>query len=130
MLFFPGTGKSFLIKVLQQQLNASDGVTDDRLPTCVLAAPTGVAAANIGGRTIHSCLKLPIQLNLMKTLDDKAAAVFRNNWQRTRYLIIDERSMIGCRLLHAIDKRLRETTLTNKHVSFGGLSVILIGDHF
>ncbi|GAV02785.1 hypothetical protein RvY_13309 [Ramazzottius varieornatus] len=46
-----GTGKSFLTKALRCELNRADNV--EYSPTCILLAPTGVAACDIGGRTVH-----------------------------------------------------------------------------
>ena len=53
-----GTGKSFLIEALKQLI---DGIwTSDDL-TCAVAAPTGLAAFNVGGVTIHRLFQLPIE---------------------------------------------------------------------
>ena len=63
----PGTGKSFLIGALTSWALDSFGPGSVRL-----AAPTGTAAANIGGRTLHSLL------NLKTTLGDNAFASYHN----------------------------------------------------
>ena len=58
-----GTGKSFLIETIRSQvneiwkINVSNGET-----ACVVAAPTGLAAYNIGGVTVHRLFQFPIEL--------------------------------------------------------------------
>ena len=55
-----GTGKSFLIEAIRQQVAAIWKEHTDGL-TCAVAAPTGLAAFNVGGVTIHRLLQLPIE---------------------------------------------------------------------
>ena len=89
-----GTGKSFLINCLKALLKYSVRV----------AAPTGVAAFNVQGSTLHSLLHLPIkgefrelQRELLQNLQETLTGV--------RY-IIDEMSMVGRKLFGQMDKRL------------------------
>ncbi|OWA50646.1 putative ATP-dependent DNA helicase PIF1 [Hypsibius exemplaris] len=124
-----GTGKSYVIGAIEQTLNLVDDLSDV-FPTCMLLAPTGVAAAGIGGRTIHSALQLPLKLQNLKDLKGKAAESFQNRWSRVSYIVVDERSMVGCNLFAAMDVRLRQAKPHASGQSFGGISVILIGDPF
>jgi len=55
-----GTGKSFLIQTIQAKV-AEIWKDQTSGPTCVVAAPTGLAAFNIGGVTVHQLFQLPIE---------------------------------------------------------------------
>lgn len=111
-----GTGKSTFIKTIRK-----------KLPNSLLLAPTGIAAINISGRTIHSTFKLPptfITPEDIKILDgDK-----RNYIKQVSLIIIDEISMVSSNLLDAIDEFLRENLRVDK--PFGGKKVLLVGDLF
>lgn len=58
-----GTGKSFVAKIVMDLINLCYNAqsTDTTAPVVVVAAPTGVAAKNIGGVTLHNAFKLPIE---------------------------------------------------------------------
>lgn len=127
-----GTGKSFLIRAIEQTLNSGGAIEDDddaTLPCCVVLAPTGVAALNIGGSTIHSALRLSTTSNI-RPLGVSQVGAFRRAWRNVRYIIIDERSMMGSCLLRLIDSRLRELTDPGHVEPFAGLTVVLVGDHY
>ncbi|MBR1514227.1 MAG: AAA family ATPase [Bacteroidales bacterium] len=116
-----GTGKTTFLKNLPLK-------TYKRM---VVVAPTGVAAINAGGQTIHSFFQLPFgpqvpdaqtataqlhrmkksKLNLMRSLD---------------LLIIDEISMVRADVLDAIDAVLRRVRRSQK--PFGGVQLLMIGD--
>ena len=124
MLFwfcFAGTGKSLLIKYLVDRLLKEFGPD-----SFLLLGPTGVSAINIGGSTIHSALKIPIQSAYYKTLSGERARKFCDQMEKVKFIIIDEYSMIGCSLLGMIDKRLREGTGVNE--PFGNLKIYFFGD--
>ena len=117
-----GTGKTTFLRTLRER-------TPKRM---VVLAPTGVAAINAQGQTIHSFFQLPFgpmvpgvprtekkgrykmskeKKNLIKTLD---------------LLVIDEISMVRCDLLDAMDEELRKYRDRSK--PFGGVQLLLIGD--
>lgn len=115
-----GTGKTTFLRKLRD-------VTPKRM---VVLAPTGVAAINAQGQTIHSFFQLPTgprvpgmesreghfrmskeKKNLIKTLD---------------LLVVDEISMVRCDVLDAMDAELRKYRDRNK--PFGGVQLLLIGD--
>ncbi len=116
-----GTGKTTFLKNLPLK-------TYKRM---AVVAPTGVAALNAGGQTIHSFFQLPFgplppgtntitaqlhkmkkrKLNLMRSLD---------------LLIIDEISMVRADVLDAVDAVLRRVRRSQK--PFGGLQLLMIGD--
>jgi hypothetical protein len=115
-----GTGKSHLLFALRSALGSE----------CVLLAPTGVAASNIQGHTIHSKLAIPVsrKSNAMDSLAPDALLRMQEAWLGVQYIFIDEISMVGQSLLGKIDRRLREIFSTHKDVVFGGRSVLFFGD--
>ncbi|OYQ45212.1 helicase [Flavobacterium cyanobacteriorum] len=131
-----GTGKTTLLKEILRTTHKN----------VVVAAPTGIAALNAGGVTIHSLFQLPFSgfipaHNLpmqfseggvkFETRDslrrhfrmraDKQAVV-----QNMELLVIDEVSMLRADLLDAVDYTLRSTRRNEK--PFGGVQVLYIGD--
>ena len=111
-----GTGKSTLLHHVRE--------TTTKV-TAVLA-PTGVAALNVGGQTIHSFFQFP------PTLIDPGSIRKRQNaklLQKLETLIIDEVSMVRADVMDGIDTALR-LHRDNIHTPFGGVQVILCGDLF
>ena len=112
-----GTGKSYLIHCSRLILN-------DRLR---VAAPTGVAAFNIEGYTLHSLLSLPIKGDY-KDLEGERLHRMQQSLANMEYLIIDEMSMVGRKMLGQVDKRLRQVFPHHADTVFGGCSCLLFGD--
>lgn len=111
-----GTGKSTLLKVIRDNLTKN----------YVVLAPTGVAAVNIGGQTIHSFFGFRPDITVEKVLKKKHprnAEVYEN----LEILIIDEISMVRADLLDCVN-----TFLTmhgpERGRPFGGVQLIFIGD--
>ena len=119
-----GSGKTYLIHALLDYLG-------ERVIT---AAPTGVAADNIGGATYHSLFKIPCWGDLWRTdIVSNGTQAHLNELLRERspkleYVIFDEMSMMGKRQLGQIDHMMRHGT-GNLDQPFGGLNVIFFGDH-
>src|SRR4051794_36321297 len=92
------TGKTYLIKAIRCRLQEMVG-TGSKSPMVVLAL-TGVAAFNIDGTTIHSGLAIPI-INDSKCLEIKGERLkqLQDKLRDVSYVIIDEKSMIGRRML-------------------------------
>ena len=121
-----GTGKTTFLRRLKEECPKQMAVV----------APTGVAAINAEGVTIHSLFQLPPQLFL--PTDEARRQLFaemqmRANKQRVlrnlELLVIDEISMVRADLLDAIDAVLRHF----KHrptIPFGGVQLLVIGDLF
>ncbi|VDI78602.1 ATP-dependent DNA helicase PIF1 [Mytilus galloprovincialis] len=126
-----GTGKSHLIScIYQMALRKLQTIGDNPDDVHVLlTAPTGTAAHNISGVTLHSAFLLPLgqTKSYIKLSDDKRNAL-RSKASKIRLLIIDEISMVGSELLLQIHYRLCEITGINK--PFGGISVLAFGDLF
>lgn len=114
-----GTGKTtFLRKVVEQSKKR-----------VVVVAPTGIAAINAGGVTIHSFFQLPLHPFIpgMKIESKFAFSKEKRSIIKTiDILIIDEISMVRCDLLEAIDSVLRR--FRNKYKPFGGVQLLMIGD--
>ncbi|GES80911.1 ATP-dependent DNA helicase Pif1-like [Rhizophagus clarus] len=122
-----GTGKTYLIKAIRCRLQEMVG-RGSKSPMIVLAL-TGVAAFNIDGITIHSGLSISI-INDSKRLDINGERLkqLQDKLSDVRYVIIDEKSMIGRRMLAIIDMRLQQAFPEHNNEPFGGRSVILFGD--
>ena len=112
-----GTGKSTLLNYLSW--NTSKQV--------VISAPTGVAALNVGGQTIHSLFRLPIGVIADHDIDQTAELKKLLNTIDT--LVIDEVSMVNADLLDAVDRSLRQARQRTME-AFGGVQVVLFGDPY
>ena len=125
-----GTGKTTFLKSLPAK-------THKRM---VVVAPTGVAAINAGGQTIHSFFQLPFGPQLPEGAQDPTGRIeetFSLQFQRfTRtklkimrtldLLVIDEISMVRADVLDAVDAVLRRARRSSK--PFGGVQLLMIGD--
>ena len=92
-----------------------------------MAAPTGVAAFNIEGHTLHSLLSLPTK-GEYKDLEGESLHHMQQSMAEMQYLIIDEMSMVGRKTFGQIDKRLRQVFPHHAYQLFGGRSCLLFGD--
>jgi ATP-dependent DNA helicase PIF1 len=97
----------------------------------LLMAFTGKAAFNIGGTTIHSALHIPINQSLsnLGKLSTETLSKLTDQYEQLQFIVLDEVSLVGARMLNAIDQRLRSI----KHVQnkvFGGVDVIVTGDFY
>lgn len=121
-----GSGKTTFLKQLRD-------TTDKNI---AIVAPTGVAAINAGGVTIHSFFQLPT--HILPPTDEAYRLMFaeqathlraekRHLFQRLELLVIDEISMVRADLLDAIDAVLRHYR-HRPNLPFGGVQVIFIGD--
>jgi len=114
-----GTGKTTFLRAVRQNSKKK----------LAIVAPTGVAAINAGGMTIHSLFQLPFGPLLPETPDRPEIsynAEKRELLQSLELLIIDEISMVRPDVLDQIDLILRNTR-GNAH-AFGGVQLLLIGD--
>lgn len=120
-----GTGKSYVLRILQEVLAAAD-----RLDTIAFTAPTGVAACNINGLTIHAWAGIgtgtdPLEQICGQVMGNRDA---RKRWRSADILVIDEISMLsasGLEVLSKVGSRVR-----NDSRPFGGLQLVLCGDFF
>jgi|GEM_PF-2013031 len=120
-----GTGKTFVLKSIRKKCEGKKVVA--------VLSPTGVAARNADGFTIHSFFKLPTTLYLPdhKVKPDLYRLDGTKGEETLRSLdmiIIDEISMVRCDMLDAIDDILRHYRKNNK--PFGGVQLVMFGDLF
>ena len=123
-----GTGKSTFLRYIAQNTKKK----------FVVLAPTGIAAINAGGQTLHSFFKLPFHpllpndsrysiRNIRKTL--KYSGVTLKLLRELELIIIDEISMVRADIIDFIDKVLR-IYCRNMREPFGGKQLLLVGDIF
>ena len=123
-----GSGKSCTINILKEFLQLIMQQPGDN-PECLhvmLCAPTGTAAVNIKGQTLHSAFSFTFG-DEHYSLSDKTRDTKRTIFKNLRFLIIDEISMVKADQLYQLDLRLRELTMRSKHI-FGGVALFLFGD--
>lgn len=112
-----GTGKSTLLQHLAWN-------TDKQIAVC---APTGVAALNVEGQTIHSLFRLPIGLIADSELEQPEPA--RKILNAIDTLVIDEISMVNADVMDAIDRSLRQAR-RRRSEPFGGVQIVMFGDPY
>jgi len=118
-----GTGKTtFLHSIKSKSFKRS-----------IVVAPTGVAAINAGGVTIHSFFQLPFGPQPPNSNSNNVSESYQKFNKKKidiirslDLLIIDEISMVRADLLDSIDRVLRR--YKNRHVPFGGVQLLMIGD--
>lgn len=116
-----GVGKSVTVNHIRQHFSDST----------IFLAPTGIAALNIDGATIHSTFKFPFGVLWKKdhsNINEKSRELFDKDGPITR-IVIDEISMVRVDLLRAIDQQLRKIRRL-KHSPFGGIQIIVVGDFY
>ena len=97
-----------------------------KIPYILLCAPTGTAAVNIKGQTLHSAFSFSFG-NEFFSLNDKARDERRTELANLQAVIIDEFSFIKADMLYLLDLRLREVKQQADKL-FGGVSIFLFGD--
>ncbi|MFE6996612.1 ATP-dependent RecD-like DNA helicase [Microbacterium sp. NPDC057659] len=112
-----GTGKSTLLQYFAWN-------TKKQIAIC---APTGVAALNVEGQTIHSLFRLPIGLIADSDIEQNDGT--RRILNAIETLVIDEVSMVNADLMDAIDRSLRQAR-GRRSEPFGGVQVVMFGDPY
>ncbi len=114
-----GTGKSTLLSYLTANTEKSFAV----------CAPTGVAALNVAGVTIHSLFTFPFgllgEVELARHLSRRTREILR----AIDMLVIDEISMVSADLMDAIDRALR-IARSKRNLPFGGAQLVMFGDPY
>jgi len=124
-----GTGKSTFLRYIR---------TNTKKKTVVLA-PTGIAAVNVGGQTLHSFFKIPFKPLLPDDPDIANVSRLRKMLRYTKekvklireleLIIIDEISMVRSDIIDFVDRVLRVYS-GNMREPFGGKQLLLVGDIF
>jgi hypothetical protein len=118
-----GTDKSQLIRALSKYF-----LITKRIQMMRKLAPTEIAAAEIGGMTIHSFLSEQRNSGRPRTIklgDTK----LEKEWRLVEYLLIDEMSMVGLNLLAKLNRIICSAKHVDPQVPFGGVNVIFFGDY-
>ena len=112
-----GTGKSTLLEYYR------DNATD----TPVILAPTGVAALNVGGETVHRFFNFGIDVTPEKVRNSRRRPRHPGIYKKLKTLIIDEASMLRADLLDCVDMFLRKHG-PSTGAPFGGVQMVFVGD--
>lgn len=111
-----GTGKSTLL----------DHFRNNTEKNVAVVAPTGVAALNVRGETIHSFFGFPPNVTPERAVLEAKHSKKVKIYKALDILIIDEISMVRADLLDSIDSFLR--VVRKKSIAFGGVRIIMVGD--
>ena len=124
-----GTGKSTFLKFIRDNIKKK----------AVVLAPTGIAAVNVGGQTMHSFFKIPFKPLLPDDPDISSIMRLRKMLRYTKekvklirqleLIIIDEISMVRADVIDFVDRVLRVYS-GNMREPFGGKQLLLVGDIF
>lgn len=112
-----GTGKSTLLAYFRNKTKKK----------IVVLAPTGVAAINVAGQTIHSFFRFKPDITLGKVKKVNPIGGKENIYKKLEAIVIDEISMVRADLLDCVDKFMRLNG-KNSRLPFGGVQMVFIGD--
>ena len=122
-----GTGKSFLIEAIRA-LVAS--IWPEHNLTCAITTPTGLAAFNVGGVTVHRLFQLPIEHEGRTagywSLSKESQKTLKTSLKHVKVFIVDEVSMVSSLNLAYLHLRLEE--LFGSDEWFGGKNILFVGD--
>ena len=124
-----GTGKSVLINTVVGYIRK---IFQDN-NSVIVAAPTGAAAHNVGGQTLHREFKIGIGKNKKRNLSKKSKEHMMEKLKHTAAVFIDERSMLSQRVLGNTEMNIRNTAHGGGHEDedWGGIPVVIIfGDDY
>ena len=137
-----GTGKTTFVEYIKKKCRKN----------IVVVAPTGVAAINVGGVTIHSFFQIPPRKDIFQK-EDFTQIIYNYNKLKIELintmdvLVIDEISMVRSNILEMIDRILKhyrgykyrkyrgktyqmQSSFDDEKKPFGGVQVVLVGDPF
>ena len=115
-----GTGKSRLVDAIKAWFSLLN-----RSAELIIMATMGAAAFNIQGSTIHSALGITIEWgDKTRKMGVKKMKEWRDRW----YLIIDEVSMLDCKLMSKLHKKLSSAKPSKDKINFGGVNIIFLGN--
>ncbi|XP_076105470.1 uncharacterized protein LOC143073656 [Mytilus galloprovincialis] len=126
-----GCGKSVVVRAIFQALHrhlcSIEGEDPDDI-RILLCAPTGKAAYNINGLTIHNAFQIQPNKGLDQSLSCDVLNTLRMKYRNLSLILIDEISMVGNKMFSLLERRLKK--IKGSNCSFGGVSIIAIGDFF
>jgi len=116
-----GTGKSTLIEAIRAWFKRNS-----REKELIVTATTGSAAVKIGGTTVHAAVSIPIE-----TADGKRVRKLKEKqlkaWREAQYMIIDEVSMLDCKVMESLHSQLAKAK-SKPDIPFGGVNIIFLSD--
>ena len=112
-----GTGKSTLLQKFRAESKKN----------ILVVAPTGVAALNVDGQTIHKAFNFSVPMSLKKVR--KLSEKERQFYKKIDILVIDEVSMVRADLLDCVDQFLRKNAHSPDR-PFGGVRLVMMGDPY
>jgi ATP-dependent DNA helicase PIF1 len=118
-----GTGKSVLLRSIIKGMQMKHGFG----PEVAITATTGMAALNIGGRTLHSWSGVGYGNKPVDQIVAHQSRECKERWSKVRVLIVDEVSMLDGNLLDLLDSIARQK---RGQLPFGGIQIILTGDFY
>jgi len=127
-----GTGKTVLLNTIATVLRECFQLNN----TVLVAAPTGTAAFNVNGETLHALtLRTSIEADYTAfSMSDETKKNLTEKFKSLLVLIVDERSMLSSKLVGSTEQIISETTYQGGHInslSFGGIPVVIFaGDDY
>ncbi|KAK3910147.1 ATP-dependent DNA helicase [Frankliniella fusca] len=119
---FAGTGKSILLQTMVKLVDSDLGAGSSWV-----LAPTGSSALHVNGQTIHSAIRLNwADFGNVPDLKGESLFKWREKHEKVKFIFIEEYSMVGCKLMYILHRRLCQ--LTEVDQSFGGLFLWFIGN--
>ena len=116
-----GTGKSTVLRQFRARCTRE----------CVFLAPTGIAAINVQGATLHSFFMLKSGLLTPESMEEIGSKKRRAMIRKVKTIVIDEISMVRSDTMWAVDYRLKSLAHGNsRNRPFGGKQLIVVGDFF
>jgi hypothetical protein len=116
-----GTGKSRLIEAIRVWFRRNH-----REKELIVTATTGTAAVKINGSTVHSAVSIPIERSDGKRMG-KLTSQQLEDWTERRYMIIDEVSMLDCKVMEHLHTQL-SIAKGKPEIHFGGVNIVFFGD--
>jgi ATP-dependent DNA helicase PIF1 len=118
-----GAGKSLVLRTIIDELRANG---DDK--GLFVTASTGIAASDLGGRTVHSFAGIGLGTQTAEEIVDSKyfGRETEARWKRARTLVIDEVSMLSAEIFDLLDDMGR--LVRRKDAPFGGVRIIAVGD--
>jgi hypothetical protein len=119
-IFIFGLGGSGKTEIIKKFLKNRDDV--------IVTAPSGIAAQNIGGRTIQSFFSIVYYTYEYNEREINIIEEKQEQIKKASALLVDEVFLLRCDIIDVVDKKLRK--IRNNNVPFGGLRLVLIGDPY
>ncbi|XP_035667118.1 uncharacterized protein LOC118409861 [Branchiostoma floridae] len=127
-----GTGKSHITKCIAYMASRILQPTQENPDkvAVLITAPTGTAAFNIGGTTLHHAFHLARVSVKYQPLSESTLNAVRAQYESLQIVITDEVSMVDKKLMSSVHGRLSQLRQANPNTRFGNMSILAVGDMF